>query len=127
MNANKISKICHCLFSGSKLGLEAEKAANPSSSSTKDLGPCGKQRLLPLRENNPEHNEHHHNDNNDHNNDNNNDNHQAANDKSDNKSSTKAGPAHDHLSSSFHLHCPHTKVQTTNIIWALNLADMGYI
>ena len=68
MNANKIFlKICHhCLFSGSKLGLEAEKAANPSSSSTKDLGPCGKQRLLPLRENNPKHNKHHHKHNNDH-------------------------------------------------------------
>ena len=50
--------------------MEAEKAANPSSSSTKDLGPCGKQGLLPLRENNPKHNKHHHNDNNDHNNDN---------------------------------------------------------
>ena len=113
MNANKISKVYLCLFSGSKLGLEAEKAANPSSSSTKDLGPCGKQRLLPLRENNPEHNEHHHNHNNDHNNDNDNNNHQAANDKSDNKSSSEAGPAHDHLSSSFHLHCSHTKVQTS--------------
>jgi len=113
--------------------LEAEKAANPSSSSTKDLGPCGKQRLLPLRENNPKHNKHHHNDNNDHNNHNDNNNHQAANDKSDNKSSSEAGLAHDHLSSSFHLHGPHTKAwsscfskcgaiskQQSRLLWTAN-------
>ena len=46
-------------------------------------------------------------------NDNDNDNHQAANNKSDNKSSSEAGLAHDHLSSSLHLHGSHTKVQTS--------------
>jgi len=94
--------------------LETQEDTNPPPSPPKDIRPGCQQRLLPFKENNPDHNNHHHNNHNDHNDNHNNHNNTSAKYKPDNKSSDPTSAAHHHLSPSFNIHSSHCQARPSS-------------
>ena len=99
------------MITGSQLGLETQEDTNPPPSPPKDIRPGCQQRLLPFKENNPNHHNHNHNDHNDHNYNHNNHHNTSAKYKPDNESSDPTSAAHHHLSPSFNIHSSHCQVK----------------